>query len=786
LVNETGISYEDIKAFITYGEIMKDEDICKASKLGTDEMQIPKSVYDNLKLMDDKLADVRIADPAVGSGAFPMGMISEIVKARNNITAYIAAKYVINSNMSDSEKKMLKEQRARIYDMRNPYKLKRDTIKNSIYAVDIEASAVDIAKLRLWLSLVVEEELEPTFDEQVLGIIAQKDPQPLPNLDYNIMCGNSLIDEFEGVKLFDDSVFANRKQPTEVAGVAWQLSLFSDNVETLLQELFKLQDKYFNEDDTERKSEVKKSIDKTIDDIIRAKLLRDSNAAGLEKYDRSLKENTKPYFLWKLEFAKVFKEKGGFDIVIGNPPYLKELDNKNTFDEILRTDFGKKHSESKMNFWYFFFYKGLEVLSNRGNLCFISPNYYITGEGAVKLNQTIINDTTIKIFIDFNKIKVFENADIQCMILLTEKARPQNDAKNGCVFLIRKMFQRDNLLEVINNLTRSKDITYFSITNQRNFLSDDNKINFEFTRFEGILNKLSMKKSGIDIFKTTQGIVENPSTLTKKNIETLISKGIISKEDIGTKYFPKQEFFVISKGKLEGLKLNSEEKMFLRDYHEPSDIARFFYKNETDKKLIYLTKDNIQEIEQFPNLKRHLVHFKPFMDIRRETQKGSNLWFHLHWPRKEELFKREKIIFPQMCDIPKFAYCSQPYYINMSSNLIYKLDKQIDLLVFTGILNSNLAHFWLLHNAKNRGVGLDIGISIMDKFPINKEILTNNSFMRQLVLDIVNARGNNMDISKLELKLNDSVYQIYNINKNEIRIIENYIKERTNIGIRGA
>ncbi len=185
LVGKTGVPYEDIKSFITDGEFMKDEDYNKRER----NRKLPQTVYENLRVIDKALENIKVADPAVGSGAFPLGMLSEIVKVRNNITYYFASEF-------DKA-----EDRARLFEQRDPYRLKWDTIQNCIFAVDIEASAVDIAKLRLWLSLVVDESLDPTFDEQRLGISKEKDPRPLPNLDYNIMCGNSLVDEFDGIKL---------------------------------------------------------------------------------------------------------------------------------------------------------------------------------------------------------------------------------------------------------------------------------------------------------------------------------------------------------------------------------------------------------------------------------------------------------------------------------------------------------------------------------------------------------------------------------------------------------
>ena len=115
LVNETGSPYEEMKEFIIYGELMRDEDCSKNST----QMHIPKSVYSKLGVIDKALENVKVADPAVGSGAFPLGMLSEIVKARNNITAYFAQQM-----QSTTDK-------ARIYDQRDPYKLKWQTIKTN-------------------------------------------------------------------------------------------------------------------------------------------------------------------------------------------------------------------------------------------------------------------------------------------------------------------------------------------------------------------------------------------------------------------------------------------------------------------------------------------------------------------------------------------------------------------------------------------------------------------------------------------------------------------------------
>jgi len=405
LVGKTGVPYDDMKAFIVDGELMKDEDYNNRGA-----RKLPQTIHDNLRDIDKALETIKVADPAVGSGAFPLGMLSEIVKARNNITYYYASEF------------KTAEERARIFEQRDPYTLKWQTIQRCIFAVDIEASAVDIAKLRLWLSLVVDEDLSPTFDEQRIGITKQKDPRPLPNLDYNIMCGNSLIDEFEGIQLFDGTL-SNKGKLKQSGNL--QLSLYQDSVEILLDDLRYEQEHLFGEQNQDTKREIKRKIDKIIDDVIRAKLNRDNNTDGLRKYEDSLKQKTKPYFLWKLEFARVFRENGGFDVVIGNPPYIDSENMVNSGMSALRDVIKEKFVYTKGNWdiYIAFFERGINMLSGFGNLCYITPDKWISKPfgDAMRMN-TISNIVSILVA----GRDVFESALVDSIVTLISKIKTDN------------------------------------------------------------------------------------------------------------------------------------------------------------------------------------------------------------------------------------------------------------------------------------------------------------------------------------------------------------------------
>lgn len=398
LVSKTKLPYDDIRVFILDGEFMKDEDYTRTE--GT--RRLPQTVFDNLRQIDKALESIKVADPAVGSGAFPLGMLSEIVKARNNITYY----YV--SMLTD------KVEKARMFEQRDPYRLKWDTIQNCIFAVDIEASAVDIAKLRLWLSLVVDEDLSPSRDEAYLGIGKQRDPRALPNLDCNIMCGNSLVDEFDGIQLFDDSLLGKNIFDTKRSPSTIQMSLFMDSIGLFLDDLKHEQERLFGEQDPGTKSAIKKRIDKIIDDIIRAKLTQDGNAEGLRRYNESQKQKTKPYFLWKLEFAKVFQDNGGFDVVIGNPPYvqIKQIswEDRKWFERHFRSAVGR------FNLFYFFIEKASELLKKGGVASYIVPDRLLLNTQCVQLRSWLLNEQELKYIISFNEM-VFKEAVVDSIII---------------------------------------------------------------------------------------------------------------------------------------------------------------------------------------------------------------------------------------------------------------------------------------------------------------------------------------------------------------------------------
>ena len=305
-----------------------------------------KVVVDRLKDVDEALKNVRVADPAVGSGAFPLGMLNEIVRARQNISAYMA----ITMNAYDTRL---------MYQMeRSPHNLKYETIKNCIFAADIEPSAVDIAQLRLWLSLVIDDEINPNAQSALDG---HKNPLPLPNLESNILCGNSLIDEFEGTRLIKES---------ELFGDStYQLDMNHSRFESIVSALIDKQNELFHCEDTEKKKQLKDEIE-SLRDMVIISQLEGCTQDKIQRYHESKRMASKPYVLWQLDFARVFREKGGFDIVIGNPPYVDSEEMKRSMPE-QREIYTKKYSCAKGNWDLFvlFIEKGMDLLAKNKTIC---------------------------------------------------------------------------------------------------------------------------------------------------------------------------------------------------------------------------------------------------------------------------------------------------------------------------------------------------------------------------------------------------------------------------------
>ena len=324
------------------------------------------------------LEEVKICDPAIGSGAFPMGLLNELLHCRE----------VLSGEHYD---------RAEI---------KKSIIQNNIYGVDIEKGAVDIARLRFWLSIVVDEET----------------PSPLPNLDYKIMQGNSLIESFMGVDL---SKLTYEKEYKKDKG---EISLFDDEKNRLQKTVSHLLSSYYSCSDHDRKVKLQQDISDTINKQLEAQAYNPEILRELRTIN--LAENNK-FFLWHTWFSDVFNrdDKEGFDIVIGNPPYItyrgkeKNSISDSELNNLIAT---YTHSaEYKVNSYALFTEAGINLCNNRGTISYIIPGTILQNDYLKKIREFIVCRNQIKEIVSFSN-KVFD-AVTDSIILRCKKGFVENN-----------------------------------------------------------------------------------------------------------------------------------------------------------------------------------------------------------------------------------------------------------------------------------------------------------------------------------------------------------------------
>jgi len=340
------------------------------------------------------LEEVKICDPAIGSGAFPMGLLNELLHCRE----------VLSGEHYD---------RAEI---------KKSIIQNNIYGVDIEKGAVDIARLRFWLSIVVDEET----------------PSPLPNLDYKIMQGNSLIESFMGVDL---SKLTYEKEYKKDKG---EISLFDDEKNRLQKTVSLLLSSYYSCSDHDRKVKLQKEISDTINKQLEAQaynpeILRELRAINLA-------ENNK-FFLWHTWFSDVFNrdDKEGFDIVIGNPPYISAVNMARTDEDKLLYRQSYPEATGAYDMYILFLLLGAKLSSNI--YCWIIPNKLLVADYAKRTLLKLKANNGLEKAIDVSVYDVFKNASVYPIIILGNKI---STVPFNCYYL-------DNYIDLVDNRLKKKE-----------------------------------------------------------------------------------------------------------------------------------------------------------------------------------------------------------------------------------------------------------------------------------------------------------------------------------------
>ncbi len=487
-------------------------------------------------------------------------------------------------------------------------------------------------------------------------------------------------------------------------------------------------------------------------------------------------------FDWNKEFPDIMKN-GGFDVVIGNPPYIKEATNKSAFDGL------HEHPcyQGKMDLWYFFGTLALDIIKkDYGLIGYIAPNNWITNDGASKFRNIVLNKGQITEFIDFGDFKVFDSAGIQTMIYIM-KNTDDNENYNFNFSKVNNSRIKHEDAQLFLEKVADEKYEYFSSTIIKEELINQ-PITFINAELNLIIEKIKSKENfNLESKEIASGIDLLQDFVNKKHQE------VLENVEIG------DGIFNLNQSEYDNLNLSIKEKELLKPFYTTSELLQY-YGNPKNKLWIIYTDSSFKDEEKifpFPNIKRHLDRF---LDVFTSVNKP----YGLHRSRDEKYFKGEKIFSLRKCSVrPRFTYTDFDAYVNRTFMVIKT--NRINQKYLTGILNSNLIAFWLKYKGKMQGNNYQI-----DKTPLENLPLINPSIEIQVkTADLVNIiisntqkgsdyqelldkakKENNFDreiqltkeleqltaeLEKAESKINSIIYELYEIAPTEIATIEKNI-----------
>lgn len=714
---------------------------------------------ENAILLNQRLDEIKVCDPAIGSGAFPIGMLQEIFNAKKFIYPHLGTNKEFN-----------------------PAQVKKDIIQKSIYGVDLEKGAVDIAQLRFWLALVVDEET----------------PHPLPNLDYKIMQGNSLLESFEGIDLSRAAIFEEPKIKviqTKLFGEPESDYRFSNENKS---DIKKLMNDYFKVEDRDQKEGIRIRIDRIVLDHIdkslefyenrllieiatlkrrlevkisdlshaqkQAYYSKGKHAKEIEKRNQHLSklnesrtrlldfQNTdeRPYFLWHLYFMDVF-EKGGFNVIIGNPPYI-QLQKMGKDADILQ-DAGFKTFKRTGDIYTLFYEKGIDILKDKGTLTYITSNTWMRTNFGESLREFFVTKSNPEILLNFEDTKIFPTATVEVNIMVTKKEKWNKNLK---AVAIKGDYVPGNS---INDYLNAKKIILHTLDKESWVIVD----NDDFEIKNQIIKKgIQLKEWDIEFYR---------GFLTGLNDAFFIDE---EKKNELIRIEPKCE--VIIKPLLRGREIKKFGYNFTNHYV-------IFPHNGTkeDKKQKITAKKRIEVEKEYPTIYNHLLQYKDANSPLVKRDSKGNLqtlidradqgdhWTNLRNCAYIDVFDIEKIVWLSISDKPAFALDTNKMYVTAPA---YIMTSDFNKYLLT-MLNSKAMEWYLDKVSSSTGQGTNQWSKIfVEQLPIPQlsekkrkpfEILADYFILLNdpNTPNMMEHASNEMISQQFEEVLNMMVYELY-------------------------
>ncbi|RAQ39165.1 type II restriction endonuclease, partial [Arthrospira sp. O9.13F] len=659
------------------------------------------------------LDNIKVLDPAVGSGAFHLGMLQIILKVKQAI-ARREGMTVKRGSLTISQ-------------------WKREIIANNLYGVDIKPEAIEIAKLRMWLSLVVD-------------IPSIEDVEPLPNLDYKLMCGNSLISTIHGEQLIPD--------PTKDQ----QGMLAITPIQTAIQPLLALQKQYFDAQ-TEERYQLREQILQAEMNVFRVAVQdRIQCLQGeLKECDRKIKAFPKPpkallsqrenltqritditdfhekvvtgkvslnFFQYHLHFRDVFEEKGGFDVVIGNPPYVRQEAIKE-LKPALQAEY--ECYTGVADLYVYFYERGFSLLKSGGHLTYISSNKYFRAGYGEKLRKFLGEKAKVDVLIDFGDASVFE-AIAYPSIILVSKGKPEHH--QACVL----------------NWEIGQSIDAFpSVFKNQSFL-------------------LLQKELTPDGWR-----LESPAVL--RLLDKLRAAGTPLGEYVNGRFYYgiktgyNQAFVVNQETRDKLIAEHPSSQEVLKPFLRGRDVKRWCV-NYQDLYLIF-TRRGI-DIDQYPAIKNYLMQYKTRLTpgIPGGRKNGTYKWFEIqdniaYWRE----FEQPKIILGRFMSKAVFAFDQDNYLHN---DALYTISRVTGFIA--AILNSSIGWYFLKFTCTDLQNGyLQAYRENLFQIPIPKASEADKEAIEKLVQKCLDAKG--VGVGEWEAEIDDRVAHLYGLTAEEMRII---------------
>ncbi len=727
------------------------------------------------------LNSIKICDPAVGSGHFLVSALNVMLSIYDELNLFDEEFYLEVQN----DEILITNRKGEFVEYKRPHSdkdkahliqkelfyTKKDIIENNLFGVDINPNSCEITKLRLWIELLKHSFYQSFEDE------AYHDLKTLPNIDINIKCGNSLISYFEIdkslshypnikermnkykniVKDYKEGFYTDKNQINQEIKnlkISFKNFCFADK--------FKKEMKSFNEKCEKYSKKYGNFLavnDENLRIFVSANLtLFDFDEKEAKKEFANLKkeydnifnlENNHP-FEWRFEFPEILDDDGnfqGFDLIIGNPPYIRQEEIKE-----LKPNLAKNYKVYKgtSDIYTYFYELGFNVLKDRGGvLSYITSNKYTRAGYGEALREFLLKNVSILDYIDLNGIKVFDSATVDTSILSFEKLKSKDSSFRYLAL------DNENLKACGYSIDLCKD---FKELSQKSLSKES------FTFSDESTNSLKAKIEHIGTpLKEWQGLNINYGIKTGYN-----------------------EAFIISTEKrneiLENCKDEAEKERtakLIRKMLRGRDIKKYSY--EWAGLWIIGTFPSLKiDIEQYPALKQYLSQFLPRIEQSGEKgcrKKTSNKWFETQDNiAYYQEFEKEKIIYPETTQNAYFVYDNKGFFIEKTAFILICEN----LKYLQGLLSSNLVTYYY----KNFSKGCKLGIKgyqynkhALEYLPIPKINSKNQKIADEFVNSVdeilkAKEQDKNANTQELENKINSLVYKLYNLTEDEIKIIE--------------